>query len=277
VASRVTLAQAGTIEVHLAASGAARLLWDGQDLGVSEEIHEQALFDRLGARVEASAGDHLIAARVCAGSVDDAGRVRLRIQGAGGKDVKLQSSRDLTPLKGKTFEKVRFTPLTEPLAEALALGKKPSTEEALASAVLRRLGGVDDLRSPRASGLIDTVARGKELPSDRLAMAGWVSAFGAARSGWLGQSRDRALAEDDGETADFAARRLAAARLEAGFVDWAQAALNSKPTADATDPEARMLKALVQAGDGNSEGPRRGALAALVAQAERGGSVALWQ
>jgi hypothetical protein len=277
VASRVTLPQDGSVEVHLAASGAARLLWDGQDLGASEEIHEQALFDRIGARVEAAAGDHLVAARICAGSMEDAGRVRLRIQGPGGQDIKVQSSRDLTPFKGKTFAKVRFKPLVEPLTEALALAKKPSAEEALASGVLRRLGGVDDLRSPRAPGLIDTVARGKDLPSDRLAMAGWVSAFGAARSGWLGQARERALAEGDDETADFAARRLAAARLEAGFVDWAEAALRSKPTADATDQEARLLRALARAGDGNSEGARRAALAALVEVASKGGSVGVWQ
>ncbi|MCS6898741.1 MAG: transglutaminase-like domain-containing protein [Myxococcales bacterium] len=277
VASRVTLPQDGPVEVHLAASGAARLLWDGQDLGVSEEIHERAIFDRIGARVEATAGDHLVAARICAGSLDDAGRVRLRIQGPRGQEVKIQSSRDLTPLQGKTFGKVRFKALIEPLTEALALSSKPSVEEALASAVLRRLAGVDDLRSPRAPGLIDTVARSKDLPSDRLAMAGWVSAFGAARSGWLGQARERALAEGDEETADFAARRLAAARLEAGFIDWAEAALRSKPTADATDQEARLLRALARAGDGNSEGSLRAALAMLLEQASKGGSIAMWQ
>jgi hypothetical protein len=276
VASRVTLAQAGPIEVHLAASGSVRLLWDGQTLGSSDEVHEQALLDRIGARVEASAGEHLLAARVCAGTLEDAGRVRLRLQGVGGQELAFQSSRDLTPLQGKSFEKVKFTPLVEPLAEALALGKRPSADEALAAAVLRRLGGVDNLRSPRASGLIDTVARGAEVPSDRMAMAGWVAAFGAARSGWLNLAQERALAEGDQETADFTARRLAAARLEAGFVDWARAALNSKPTAEAKDAEAGLLRALVKAGDGNSEGLNRAALAELQALAERGGSVALW-
>lgn len=277
VASRITLLQSGSVEIHLAATGAARLIWDGQTLATSEEIHEQAKLDRLGTRVEATAGDHLLAARVCTGSVEDAGRVRLRIAGPHGEEIKFQSSRDLTPFKGKSFEKVRSTTLTEPLTEALALSKKPTFEEALTSAVLRRLGGVDDLRSPRVSGLIDIVAHDEKLSSDRLAMAGWISAFGAARSGWLSQARERALAEGDLETADFTARRLAASRLDAGFVDWARAALLSKPTVDATDMEAGMLRTMAQSGDGNSDGDRRAALAALVALAERGGTIAVWQ
>lgn len=278
VASRVTLAAAGPVEVHLAAAGAARLIWDGQSLDSSEEIHEQGLFDRLGAVVEATAGDHLVAARVCAGSLDDAGRVRLRLASPGGKELKFQASKDLTPLKDKTFEKVKATRLTEPLTRALALGKKPGADEALASAVLRKLGGADDLRSPRAPGLIDTVATGRETASDRLAMAGWVSAFGAARSGWLGQARERAQAEGDAETADFAARRLAAARLDAGFFDWARAALNSDPTARATDEEAAMLRAMVRADGGDSEAARRAALSELLPVVEKGKASALaWQ
>lgn len=276
VASRITLPQAGPIELHLAATGGARLIWDGQDVGSSKELHEQAMFDRIGARVEATAGDHLLAARVCAGSLEDAGRVRLRIGAPGGGEVKFQSSRDLTPLRGASFVAPRWKPVEEALTRALALSKRPSAEEALASAVLRRLGGADDLRSPRAPGLIDTVARDRAVSSDRLAMAGWVSAFGAARSGWLGQARDRALAEGDEGTADFAARRLAAARLDAGFLDWARAALGSEPTSRASDDEVQMLRALVRAEE--NEGARRAALSDLLAVADRGkASVGVWQ
>jgi hypothetical protein len=267
VASRVTLPKEGPVVVHLAAAGAARLLWDGQDLAVSEEVHESALFDRIGARVEATAGDHLVAAKICSGALDDSSRVRIRIATPDGEPVAFQSSRDLAPLAGQTFAPIHATPHVEALARGLDPGKKPSAEAQLEAAALRRLAGVDDLRSPRAPGILDTLTKDPKISPDALAMAGWVSAFGASRSGWLGLARDRAADAGDADTADFAARRLAAARLDAGFADWALAALAGSIDKD-EDAEAALLGARIRAEVGG-EGAKRAAFALLQGYVDR--------
>ena len=268
VASRITVKDAGPIVVHVASSGAVRLVWDGVDLGVSEEIHEGAMFDRLGAEVDATAGDHLVAARVCSGAPEDQGRVRLRLSKPDGAAAAFTASRDFQPLVGKTFgAKLKVTPVVEPLTRALEPAKHPTASQALAAAIVRARGGADDLRSPRAPGLLESVAKEAGLDANRLAMAGWVSPFGAVRSGWLNAARDRAVAEGDGATADFTARRIAAARAESGFAEWALAALSAAPVSDDKDPEAIMLRAHVR-GEVGGEPTKRAGLTELVALAD---------
>src|SRR5205814_766450 len=73
VATKVTLPSAQTVIVRLAATGQARLMLDGVEIGRGEDVHAAARFDRVAARVPASAGAHLVAAKVCEGALDDAG------------------------------------------------------------------------------------------------------------------------------------------------------------------------------------------------------------
>ena len=104
--------------------------------------------------------------------------------------------------------------------EALDAGPQPSGERALAAGIVRTLGGAEDSRSPRGPGLLDRVARDGATTPDALAMAGWVSPFGANRSGWLNLALTRARAAGDAASVAFAQRRLAAAHLGSMFADW---------------------------------------------------------
>ncbi|HEU4411122.1 MAG TPA: transglutaminase domain-containing protein [Polyangiaceae bacterium] len=273
VASRVTLAAAGPIVVHAASTGALRLVWDGQTIAKSEELHESAIFDRLSARVEATAGDHLLAAKVCSGAPEDDGRVRLRLATPDGAPASFAASNDLGPLRGKAFAKANFKAVKTAAERALAVGPTSSPELTLWAAIVRTQGGLDDLRTPRAPGLLDAVARHGGTDADRLAMVGWVAPFGALRSGWLNSARDRAAAARDDETADFATRRLAIARLESGWSDWALAALASEPFARAKDLEAEALRARARSELGGEPG-RRAELAKLAGAARAAGAKA---
>jgi transglutaminase-like putative cysteine protease len=132
------------------------------------------------------------------------------------------------------------------LEKALEVGEAPTTERALAAAVLRTMGGADDARSPRAPGLLDRVAKAADVTADQLALAGWISPFGANRSGWLNLARSRAAEKGDAASAAFAQRRLVAAHLASRYVDWAIAAAGEEPLKSATDPEARLIRALVK-------------------------------
>jgi transglutaminase-like putative cysteine protease len=150
------------------------------------------------------------------------------------------------------------------LDRALAVGDAPGTAQALSAAILRLVGGADDVRSPRAPGLLDRVARAPDITPDQLAMAGWISPFGANRSGWLNLARTRAAAAHDDATAAFAQRRLVAAHIASRYVDWAVSTAAEEPLAGASDPEAVLIKALVQKQIGGA-GFGRSALSALVA------------
>ena len=132
------------------------------------------------------------------------------------------------------------------VGRALDIGESPSVERALSAAIVRLVGGVDDARSPRAPGLLDRVARASETTPDQLAMAGWVSPFGANRSGWLNLARTRGLAAHDQATAAFAQRRLVAAHLGSRYVEWAVSTVGDEPLASATDAEAALLRATVK-------------------------------
>ena len=77
LASRVTVPQGQKpFFVWVAASGAVRLIWDAQDVAISEEVHARLVLDRLGVRVDASPGDHLLAVKVCTAAAFDEGRPR---------------------------------------------------------------------------------------------------------------------------------------------------------------------------------------------------------
>ena len=317
LASRVTLPDARPVVLHVGATGEVRVLWDGADVAASEEVHAHLVLDRMAARIEATAGDHLVAVKTCTAAVGDDGRVRLRFTGEQGQPLPLATSSDLSrlrlpastagaaptkpappapavhptappsrhakrgaapalegkpaappPAEGPSASAIvpprGIIVLRTPLERGLVGGDAPSVAQALASTVLRTLGGGDDARSPRAPGLLDRVARAPEVTPDELAMAGWISPFGANRSGWLNLARARAEAAHDAGTAAFAQRRLVAAHLASRYVDWAVASSREEPLASATDPEALLLKALVEKQLGSS-GFGRSALEDLIA------------
>ena len=255
LASRVTVPASSDKKpfvVHVAASGAVRLLWDGADVATSDAVHRDLAVDRLAARVVAPAGDHLIALKVCTGSVHDEGRVRVRFTDEAKNPLAFATSSDLSRLR---LAPAGDQPLRLPagvtrvrtaLEAALDVGEAATPERALVAAVARTLGAGDDERSPRAPGLLDLVTRSKEAPADLLAMAGWISPFGANRSGWLEQARARGAAENDRGAAGFAQRRLVAAHLGSRMTEWALSGLREDPLRAARDVEARLMRAIAK-------------------------------
>lgn len=256
--------------IHVASTGAVRLMWDGADIASSEEIHTEAILDRMAVRLEATPGDHWIGLKVCSGALPDEGRVRVRFTDENRRPLAMATSSDLRGIAkaaasvpdektakakgiapkakgapGKTVPKMAERVLT-PMEKALAIGDSPSPEQALSSSIVRTLGGADDARSPKAPGLLDRVAKTQGISADMLAMTGWISPFGANRSGWLNQAYQRAKTEKDGQTAAFTQRRLAASNLNSGMIDWAQSAIQEEPLKSAGDPEARLIRAMVK-------------------------------
>ncbi len=270
VASRISLAKEQDLVLHVAAGGAVRLIWDGATAGTSEEVYAKGELDRLGARVHAVAGEHLLAAKVCTSALDDDGLVRLRLSTPDGQPASFASSGELAALGAQPFHAGKMTPLLEPLQQALQ-GETKVAQDALSSAVIRSLAGADDQRSPKTSALVEQVAADAHTSPDMLALAGWVSPFGAARSGWLNLARSRAQEDKDASTAAFAERRIIGTRMEQGFGDWAMAALGSESFRAAKDPEAELIRALVRS-EVSGMGAAREAARSLHALAESPGA-----
>jgi hypothetical protein len=315
LASKVTVPQgARPMVLHVASTGAVRVIWDGGDVAASGEVYQHLVLDRFAARIEPVAGDHLLAVKVCTAAVADDGRVRLRFTDEQSKPLPVATSSDLSnltvhaahlreaekrvdeleekarreaakpaargkkapaPVAGKKAPvpaakgKGKGKPEPEPVAEeqapvvaitpppgitmlrttlekALAVGESPTLAQTLSAAILRTVGSADDARSPRAPGLLDRVALAPETTPDELAMAGWISPFGANRSGWLNLAHTRAEAAHDAGSAAFAQRRLVAAHIASRHVEWALSTGNEEPLKSATDPEALLIKALLQ-------------------------------
>ena len=263
VATQLTLPSPQSVVVRLAASGQARLVFDGVEVGRSEDANASARFDRIAAHVSAGAGAHLVAAKVCEGAIDDEGLVRLVVtdekgNGLGGatsanlKDVPAAAGADRRGARGKASKasgadderaKVVVKAMVTPLARALALAPNATLDAQMDAAIVRTLGGADDLRSPRAPGLLDAIARRSDASVDALAMAGWIAPSGANRSGWLNLARTRAEAAHDAKTKAFAGRRLIAEHLGAQMPDWAMASF--REAAPSGDAEAVLLGAMV--------------------------------
>ncbi|WP_437607870.1 transglutaminase-like domain-containing protein [Sorangium sp. So ce834] len=285
LASRVTVPAAldrKPILAHVAATGAVRLAWDGADVASSDAAHQRLALDRIAARIEAPAGDHLLALKVCTGAVADEGRVRVRFTDEQRRPVALATSSDLTRLALPPAAPSRSTAVATALDRALGAGAAQAPqqiEQTLTAVVARTLGGADDQRSPRAPGLLDRVTRSPGISADALALAGWVSPFGANRSGWLEAARARGLAEKDRATASFAQRRLVAAHLASDRADWAAAVLREEPLRSARDPEARVLRGLVEKKLGTSGLARAGLEELLAVEREQKDRtpVVVWQ
>lgn len=240
VATKITVDADRPIVVRVAASGQVRLFFDGQDLGKSEEVHESGLYDRLAARVDATKGAHLVGAKVCTGALEDDGRVRLRLTDDKGEPLVLTHGQDLSGLPDA--KKVAFKKEETALAKAMKVSAKSSDDAVLSAVVLGTLGGADDKKSPRVPGLLDAYVL-RNVPPDALGLAAWVSPFGANRSGWLQQARERATQAKDDETLGFVERRLLAERIKNGHSDWANALVRAMKLDADSDDEALLLRA----------------------------------
>ena len=247
VATRLTVDKAQPIVVRLAATGTARLMFDGVELGRSEDVNAKATLDRLAGRVEATAGNHVAWAKVCTGALPDEGRVRLRITDPKGAPLSIATSAELRGTPGGAAPRATKEPT--PLGRALTVAPNADAESMLDAIALRTLAGADDAKSPRAPGLLDTLTRKKDVSADRLAMAGWVAPSGANRSGWLNLARERAEQSSDAKTKGFVDRRLVAEHLTAKMADWAVATMRGA-NIDAQDSEAVLIRAHVDMGLG---------------------------
>lgn len=246
LASKITLDAKKTLDLRLAASGTARLVFDGVDLAQSDDVHELARFDRLAAKVEAAAGPHLVAAKVCSGALEDAGRVRLRVTSAEQQPLDVHASADLSLRPGESVPWGGRRPaagrVITPLMQA-AGGK--ASDPLLASAIVRTLGGADDQKSPRAPGQLDAFLQDKSLDADRLAMAAWITPSGANRSSRLYRAKGVAEKSGDLTTKAFVERRLVEQHLASDSPDWAIAVLRGAKIDGKGDDEARLLSARI--------------------------------
>ncbi len=237
MATKVVLPAPSALVLRVAAAGQVRLVFDGHDVVRSDEAHGAAWLDRLAAEVDASAGPHVIAAKVCSGPLGDIGRIRLRVTGSDGRGLGVPYSADLSGVEfGRKAPKMR--PLATPLERALA----PRT---LAAAAVRTLGGADDLRSPRASGILSSFVASTEVDADGLAAAAWLAPTGSMRSGWLELARVRA--ESDPKAKAFVVRRRILQHLQSRLVDWAMAARRAARLDQAVDADAQLLAAKIDA------------------------------
>jgi hypothetical protein len=241
VASRITLPADRKIVVRLAAAGSARLSFDGTDVGKSDDLHAHGTFDRLAVVVDATRGSHIVAAKVCAGALDDDGRVRLRLTDESGAAIRVDASADLqdSASGAQPWGKARAKALTTPLARSIR-SDGPSPDAALTAAIVRVFAGADDQKSPRAPGQLDAYLQGSKLTADRLAMAAIVST-GAHKSGRLQRALD-APGQDEG-VKGFIERQLIEQRLLTDMPDWAYAALRGKKLDTKKDDDATILHA----------------------------------
>jgi hypothetical protein len=277
LASRVTIDRNTPIVFSVGSTGSVRLIWDGVDAATSDELHHGVVFDRIAARVEATFGDHLLAVKVCSGALEDQGRVRVNASDPNGQPIDLPAA-PIASWRGAHGSKTSVAQVPTAFASAVAVPANPSAERAMIAAIVRTLGDADDMRSPRSPGLVDKVASNRKATADVLAMSGWISPFGANRSGFLNLAIDRAIASRDMAAASFAERRIAAARLTTGWTDWAETGLSREPFSSEKDPEAILLRAMLRANRGQ-DGLLRAALTDLLETANREGdraSTALW-
>jgi hypothetical protein len=147
LASRVTLPAAldrKPILLHVGATGALRLIWDGADIAASDAIHSHLVLDRIAVRIEAPAGDHLLAVKVCSGAIADEGRVRVRFTDEQRHPAAIATSSDLTPLKSPAATlPSKVTLVKTALEKALEDLGSSSEEQQDTTPISGWLGGAD--------------------------------------------------------------------------------------------------------------------------------------
>lgn len=241
IATKITLDARTPLVVRLAAAGTARLVFDGVDLDKSDDVHATMRFDRLAAKVDASAGSHIVAAKICSGALDDSGRARLRVTDDKNQPLDVKASADLTLAPGQSIAWGATKPqrLVTPLIRAA--NGRGSSAALLAAATVRTLGGAEDEKSPRAPGQLDALLQRKDLDPDRLAMAAWITPSGANKSARLYQARAAAEKAGDATTKAFVDRRLVDQHLDSETPDWAIATLRGAKIDGKSDGEALLL------------------------------------
>ncbi len=247
LASKITLEAKKTIIVRLAATGTARLVVDGVDVDKSDDVHEASRFDRLAARLEgASAGPHVIAAKVCTGALEDNGRVRFRVTDEKHQPLKVAASADLSLKPGEdiaSWGKAKPTKMVTPLIRAAS--GKGSPDALLTAAMVRSVAGADDEKSPRAPGQLDALLQSKDLDADRLAMAAWITQSGANKSARLFRAYAAAEKSGDQVTKAFIDRRLVEQHLDAETADWAMASFRGAKLDAKKDAESQLIAARI--------------------------------
>jgi hypothetical protein len=262
VATALESAKAQPVVLRAASAGQVRLVLDGHEIARDDAVNASLRLDRLAVKVDLSAGRHLFAAKVCTGALDDDGEVRLRVTNDAGAwpEGVTETAWSGPGLHGA--KKPAAHPPTHALTTVLARSiAKPEgdVDRRLDAAVLRTLGGADDLRSPRAPGLLAALGD-SGLPPDGLALAGWIAPIGSNRTAWL----NRARAQGDAGTRAFAERRLVERHVRASMGDWAMATLRGAKIDQAKDAEAALLTAQVELALG-TDALRAGALHRLEA------------
>jgi hypothetical protein len=241
LASALDVARPRSLVLHAASSGQLRLVFDGVDVARDEAVNDSLRFDRLASRVDAAAGKHLLAAKVCSGALDDDGELRLRVTDEDGRwpEGVTETAWTVNGASG-VIHRTTAHAMTTAMGRAIAR-TDGDVDTHLDAAILRTLGGADDLRSPRAPGILVALAEGP-LDADRTAMVGWIAPSGANRGAWLERARDRG----DAATRAFAQRRLVERHVQAGLADWAMAAVRGARLDEATDAEAALLASQVE-------------------------------
>lgn len=271
LSSAVAVPKARRLVLHVATTGGFRLQWDGHDAAMSGERHARALLDRAAVALDASAGEHLVAIKVCTGAQNDEGRVRLRFSEPDGSPIELGTSSDATRLQD-ALERARREPVAAMsrvetvFEQTIGLGASPGTAESLRAALVRILAGADDLQSPRAPGLLALLATTPNIDAQTLALAGYLAPAGANRSGWLRRALEQAVSARDDDTGAFAQRALILAQLGSQQHDLAFATAGEPPFAAAHDPQSELIRAEIFLRLGN-EGLRFKGIALLEAVA----------
>ena len=240
VAAALDVSRAQPIVVRAASTGQVRLVFDGTELARDEAVHSSLRFDRLAVRVDATAGRHLLAAKVCSGALDDDGQVRLRVTDDAGAWPEGVTEAPWSSGGLRPGHKFSAHPQTTVLSQSMAKSDG-DIDSRLDVAVLRTLGGADDLRSPRAPGLLASIAEGG-VDADGLATAGSIAPIGANRTAWLNRAREKG----DAGTRAFAERRLVERHVQAGMADWGMATLQGAKIDQEKDAEAVLLTSQVE-------------------------------
>lgn len=245
LASKITLPAKQSILVRLMATGTARLVFDGVDVDRSDDVHQLARMDRLAGKIDAAAGAHVVAAKICTGALDDAGRVRLRITDDKHKPLALAASAELAPKAGEAIAwgTAKPTKLVTPLVRTA--NAKGSADALLDAAIVRTLGGADDAKSPRAPGITDALFQMTDLSPDRAALAAWVTPSSANKGSRLYRARAAAVKAGDDATRAAVDRRLVEQHLEADMPDWAIASFRGAKLDPKKDTDALRLSARI--------------------------------
>ena len=155
----------------------ARLVFDGVDIGKSDDVHEQRA-PRSHRR--AGRGHRRLAHRRREGLHGRARGHRARSPAHHRREARALRVRRVEPICRSSRARPspgaprRPTKLTTPLVRS-ASRARAAPDALLTAAIVRTLGGADDLKSPRAPGQLDALLQSKDLDADRVAMAAWLS------------------------------------------------------------------------------------------------------